>query len=75
MRTVRRSHKEISLEEAEDFASSARVSLVAPLGNTDEDNYYRNDSPIGSEKGVVSNVPMIEKGIASCVGEVLGGTY
>ncbi|KAK4179597.1 hypothetical protein QBC36DRAFT_157480, partial [Triangularia setosa] len=28
----------------EDIASSTRVGSVAPLGNTKEDDYYRNDS-------------------------------
>jgi hypothetical protein len=28
----------------EDFHSSTRVGSVAPLGNTREDKYYRNDS-------------------------------
>ncbi|KAK0710767.1 hypothetical protein B0H67DRAFT_264691 [Lasiosphaeris hirsuta] len=27
--------------------SSTRVGFVAPLGNTKEDDYYRNDSPVG----------------------------
>ncbi|KAK0719934.1 hypothetical protein B0H67DRAFT_574631, partial [Lasiosphaeris hirsuta] len=28
------------------YKSSTRVGFVAPLGNTKEDDYYRNDSPV-----------------------------
>ncbi|KAL0475739.1 hypothetical protein QR685DRAFT_602908, partial [Neurospora intermedia] len=28
------------------YSSSTRVGSVAPLGNTKEDKYYRNDSPV-----------------------------
>ncbi|KAK4219367.1 hypothetical protein QBC37DRAFT_409876 [Rhypophila decipiens] len=37
--------KSFSLLGAEDIKSSTRVGSVAPLGNTKEDDYYRNDSP------------------------------
>ncbi|KAK3396920.1 hypothetical protein B0T20DRAFT_355958, partial [Sordaria brevicollis] len=31
------------------YESSTRVGSVAPLGNTKEDKYYRNDSPVGGD--------------------------
>ncbi|KAK4199483.1 hypothetical protein QBC40DRAFT_176246, partial [Triangularia verruculosa] len=36
--------KKASLCRCRGYASSTRVGSVAPLGNTEEDKYYRNDS-------------------------------
>ena len=36
--------KVLTVGQAEDMKSSTRVGSVAPLRNTKEDDYYRNDS-------------------------------